>query len=134
MSFMGYYAELFATSLRTTTVNNVTHEAYQVNGNLKFHISNFRFAGPLFMGIGTFLAIVACVVVLETRDKVLEMMEERQWKDYKKKPNFYELIVVEMKKKEIEKYKGMHLSHVLQKIVFHYEKNEHCRWCRNLSQ
>ena len=107
MSFMGYYAELFATSLKETTVNNITHETHQINDNLKFHIGNFRFAGPLFMGIGTFLSIVACVVVLETRDKVLEMMEERQWKDYKKKPSFYELIVVEMKKREIEKYKGM---------------------------
>ncbi len=106
MSFMGYYAEVFATSFRSVTTYNETMEAYVVNQSLKYHISNFRFAGPLFMGVGTFLSIIACVVVLETRDKVLEMMEDRQWKNYKKRPNFYDLIVVEMKNKEIQKYKS----------------------------
>lgn len=107
MSFMGFYAEYFATSIRTNqTAENGTEQYLHIDSTLQYHISNFRYIGPLFMGVGTFLSIVACVIVLETRDKVLEMMEEKQWKAYKKKVDFYDLIVLEMKRKEIAAFTG----------------------------
>ncbi len=104
MSFMGYYAEFFATSIQTVTVNNTVHQTLHINSALKFHIQNFMYIGPLLMGVGTFLAIVACVIVLETRDKVLDMMEAKMWKN--KKADFYDLICLEMKRKEIEEFQG----------------------------
>ena len=106
MSFMGYYAEFFATKINTATVNDTIHQSLHIDAALKFHISNFMYVGPLFMGMGTFLAIVACVIVLETRDKVLDMMEAKQWKSYEKKADFYDLICLEMKKKEIQEFYG----------------------------
>ncbi len=118
MSFMGYYAEYFASSGETALIPsyNGTEEYLHINSALKFHISNFRYIGPLFMGLGTFLAIVACVIVLETRDKVLEMMEEKQWKKYKKKADFYDLIVLEMKRKEIAACKGKIYKNILEPV------------------
>ena len=102
MSFMGFYAEFFATSVQTSqSAANGTEKYLHIDPALRYHIANFRYIGPLLMGLGTFLAIVACVIVLETRDKVLEMMEEKQWKAYKKKVDFYDLIVLEMKRKQI---------------------------------
>ena len=68
------------------------------------------YIGPLLMGIGTFLAIVACVIVLETRDKVLDMMEAKQWKSYNKKADFYDLICLEMKEKEMGEFYGWYLG------------------------
>ncbi len=105
MSFMGYYAEYFATSTSKNPNRsfNETDEIVHVNTALRFHISNLRYIGPLFMGIGSFLTIVACVIVFETRDKVIQMMEGSQWKAYKKenRVDFYDLIVLEMKRKQI---------------------------------
>ena len=107
MSFMGFYAEYFATSIQTIqTAENGTEKYLHINTALRYHIANFMYIGPLLMGLGTFLAIVACVIVLETRDKVLEMMEEKQWKAYKKKVDFYDLIVLEMKRKQVAACRG----------------------------
>ena len=106
MSFMGYYAEFFSTKITTFNLNNTIHQSLHTDTALKFHINNFMYIGPLFMGIGTFLAIVACVIVLETRDKVLDMMEAKQWQSYQKKADFYDLICLELKKKEIEEFYG----------------------------
>ena len=110
MSFMGYYAEFFASRIKTMDVNSTVHQSVHIDSTLKFHISNFMYIGPLLMGIGTFLAIVACVIVLETRDKVLDMMEAKQWKSYNKKADFYDLICLEMKEKEIGEFNGWYLG------------------------
>ncbi len=82
------------------------HQSLHIDNSLKFHISNFMYIGPLLMGIGTFLAIVACVIVLETRDKVLDMMEAQQWKSNKNKADFYKLICLELRNKELGEYNG----------------------------
>ena len=66
------------------------------------------YAGPVVMSFGCFAVVFACVVVCETRDRVLETMDERVRRGLPARPpggidaNFYTL-VVEFRKRRVEK-------------------------------
>ena len=50
--------------------------------------------------IGAFGIILSCVVVCETRDKILELSKTSGDDLLKKRPNFYELILMELQRLE----------------------------------
>ena len=106
MCVVGYYSEYFATSETISTTVNGTDIVIIKDSTMQFHIRNLTFVGPIFMGIGAFIIVVACVVVFETRDKLLDIMEEQQRTAAKKRPDFYDLIVAQMKKKEEDILRG----------------------------
>ena len=106
MCVVGYFAEYFATTETVSNTSNGTDIVITKDSSMQFHIKNLTFVGPIFMGIGAFIIVVACVVVFETRDKVLDLMEEQQRTAAKKKPDFYDLIVAQMKKKEEDILRG----------------------------
>ena len=61
------------------------------------------YIGPVFMGVGCFVIVVACVVVCETRDRMIKLMEERDKEKRAKKarvikPNFYDLIIGQVRR------------------------------------
>ena len=66
------------------------------------------YAGPVVMSFGCFAVVFACVVVCETRDRVLETMDERVRRGLPARPpggidaDFYAL-VVEFRKRRVEK-------------------------------
>jgi len=66
------------------------------------------YAGPVVMSFGCFAVVFACVVVCETRDRVLETMEDRVRRGLPARPpggidaDFYAL-VVEFRKRRVEK-------------------------------
>ncbi len=104
VSFMGYHAKYFATTFtykgNHSRFGNETEDyEIHINTSLKGFMDNFMYVGPLLMGFGTLLAIFACVMILETRDRVLDLMEMKKWKSYQGKATFYDLIVLEMKRK-----------------------------------
>ena len=106
MCVVGYYAEYFATTKTVFNTTNGTEVFISRDTRMQFHIKNLTFVGPIFMGIGAFIIVVACVVVFETRDKVLDIMEEQKRTAAKKRPDFYDLIVAQMKKKEEDILRG----------------------------
>ena len=58
----------------------------------------FVYIGPVLMGIGCFLLVVATVIVCETRDKMLDIIDYRRRnpRDFmttEPKPDFYRLVV-----------------------------------------
>ena len=56
--------------------------------------------GPAVMAIGAFAIIFSCVLVCETRDNVLNLEEDERQTVMKTGPDFYELILGEMRRKE----------------------------------
>jgi len=68
------------------------------------------YAGPVVMSFGCFAVVFACVVVCETRDRVLETMEERVRRGLPARPpggiraDFYAL-VVEVRKRRVERHR-----------------------------
>ena len=66
------------------------------------------YAGPVVMSFGCFAVVFACVVVCETRDRVLETMEDRIRRGLPARPpggiqaDFYAL-VVEVRKRRVER-------------------------------
>ena len=65
------------------------------------HLGGLTFVGPVFMGFGCFIIVVACVVVCETRDKMLKLITEAEKKKQKvtTKPDFYDLVIKQFKNK-----------------------------------
>ena len=62
------------------------------------HFRLFVYIGPVLMGIGCFLLVVATVIVCETRDKMLDIIDYRRRnpRDFmttEPKPDFYRLVV-----------------------------------------
>jgi len=68
------------------------------------------YAGPIVMSFGCFAVVFACVVVCETRDRVLETMEDRVRRGLPARPpggiraDFYAL-VVEVRKRRVERHR-----------------------------
>ncbi|KAI6178475.1 hypothetical protein M3Y98_00504700 [Aphelenchoides besseyi] len=74
MTILGY----FDRDLTTTTVFNKTtgDEVLIVDASLRYKLTSFRYIGPVLMGIGTFLLIIACVIALESRDRHAQIIQE----------------------------------------------------------
>ncbi|KAI6241231.1 hypothetical protein M3Y99_00347000 [Aphelenchoides fujianensis] len=74
MTVLGY----FDRDLTTTSVFNSTtgEEVLIVDASLRYKLTSFRYIGPVLMGIGTFLLIIACVIALESRDRHAQIIQE----------------------------------------------------------
>ena len=59
------------------------------------------YLGPVLMGMGCFTVVVSCVVVCETRDKMVRIINENSRKNQKHttKPDFYDLVIRQYKDK-----------------------------------
>ena len=99
MSTVGYYADHYAT---TNTTNGTHITASSKNRSMYYHLTNLTFVGPIFMGIGCFVIVVACVVVLETRDKMVKDLLNNLAKPVPKKHTFYDKIIHQMKHSETQ--------------------------------
>lgn len=65
------------------------------------HMRGLTYIGPVLMGFGCFIIVVACVVVCETRDRMLKIIAqaEKQKKKVTTKPDFYDLVIKQFKDK-----------------------------------
>ncbi|MFH4977311.1 hypothetical protein AB6A40_004020 [Gnathostoma spinigerum] len=51
---------------------------------LKYQLKSLQYLGPILMGIGSFILIIACVITLESREKhaqVIQSESKKYWKD-----------------------------------------------------
>ena len=93
---VAYFADHFSSSVIIEHHHNTTVIVTNSNSTLKFFLHALSYIGPIIMGIGAFLVIMIVVVVCETRDKVLDLMQkQRKGKDVKKNPDLYKLIMEE---------------------------------------
>ena len=99
MCITGYYAANF-TSIQ---VSNQTHTWSEVDPIPYALMWNMTYVGPVLMGFGCFAMVIACVVVCETRDKMLRIMEndEKLGKKTTTKPDFYDLVIKKFKKEPV---------------------------------
>ena len=92
---------------------NVTDADGQLTSVLEVSVEipparGLAYAGPVVMSFGCFAVVFACVVVCETRDRVLETMDDRVRRGLPARPpggidaDFYAL-VVEFRKRRVEK-------------------------------
>lgn len=67
MTILGY----FDRDLTTTSIFNITtgDEILVVDLSLRYKLKMMQYIGPVLMGFGTFLLIIACVITLESRDR-----------------------------------------------------------------
>ena len=64
------------------------------------------YIGAPLMALGAFTMILSCVVVCETREKVLDLEKSERLQVMKAGPNFYDLILKELRAKEEARRKG----------------------------
>ncbi len=64
-------------------------------------LSYLIYVGPITMGFGCITIVIACVVVCETRDKMLRIMAEnkRRGRKTRTKPDFYDLVIKNFKRR-----------------------------------
>ncbi len=99
MCFVGYYeknSRLMANENVTTTITTSIPDPLSHNLADK-HMNNLTIVGPVLMGFGCFVVVVACVVVCEARDKVVAKLAEEERLQEKKTPDVYDKIVKKMK-------------------------------------
>ena len=106
MVITAYFAKFLYPKEVIKVQNNQTDSAIVNNFSFVLHLKSFSYIGPPFMAVGAFIMILTCVVVCETRDKVLDLMHGQRRSDMKKRPDFYELIMMEIKQREEDTLKG----------------------------
>lgn len=47
-----------------------------VDASLRYKLKSMQYVGPVLMGFGTFLLIIACVITLESRDRHAQIIQE----------------------------------------------------------
>ena len=103
MCAVGYYADFFSSE----ELNNGTHTWTERTDHGQYrNIRALAYAGPIFMGCGCFIMVVACVVICETRDKMIKIMEDQEKERKAKearvvKPNFYDLIIGQVRRERV---------------------------------
>lgn len=78
MSVVGYFSE----ALSEVIVYNKTHEEVTnvtVDPTRKVQFDSLAFIGPVVMGVGAFILMIACVMTLESRDKHAQACYGRYW-------------------------------------------------------
>ncbi|KAK2145787.1 hypothetical protein LSH36_657g00002 [Paralvinella palmiformis] len=91
MCVTGYYARNFT----TIELSNGTNTWYEIDRIRYALMWNMTYVGPILMGFGCFAIVIACVVVCETRDRMLKIIEqnEKLGKKTHTKPDFYDLVI-----------------------------------------
>ncbi|VDM79076.1 unnamed protein product [Strongylus vulgaris] len=72
MTVLGYFDKQF--SERTEVIDgtvSVYHDRV-----VQYQLKSMQYLGPILMGIGSFILIIACVVTLESRDKHAQVITE----------------------------------------------------------
>ncbi len=101
MVVLGYFADNLSIKHTPTIQGNGTSEIVVTRDSyIFFWISSLTYVGPLLMSVGTFCIVIACVVVMETRDKVLEIVDVRKRALVQKKPDLYDLVLAEIQRHE----------------------------------
>ncbi|CAD5210324.1 unnamed protein product [Bursaphelenchus xylophilus] len=74
MTILGY----FDRDLTTSTLYNMTtgDEIVVIDASLRYKLKSMQYVGPVLMGLGTFLLIIACVITLESRDRHAQIIQE----------------------------------------------------------
>ena len=114
MVVIGFFAQHFSAMillphLPTNNTQNQTDilisdpELQHVQGILK----SLCYFGPPAMAIGAFIIILSCVVVCETRDKVLDLGKDQRQEVMRSRPDFYDLILREIRRRGEDIKRGM---------------------------
>ncbi|CAB3407127.1 unnamed protein product [Caenorhabditis bovis] len=72
MTILGYFDKHF--SEKVEMINGTSTVTY--DKLIQFQLKSMQYLGPILMGIGSFLLIIACVVTLESRDKHAQIITE----------------------------------------------------------
>uniref|UniRef100_A0A0K0DBH7 FtsX-like permease family protein n=1 Tax=Angiostrongylus cantonensis TaxID=6313 RepID=A0A0K0DBH7_ANGCA len=65
MTVLGYFDKQFSERMEVVDGSIiVSHDRI-----VQYQLKSMQYLGPILMGIGTFILIIACVVTLESRDK-----------------------------------------------------------------
>ncbi|CAD5207099.1 unnamed protein product [Bursaphelenchus okinawaensis] len=74
MTVLGY----FDRDLTTSSIYNMTtgDEIVVIDASLRYKLKSMQYVGPVLMGLGTFLLIIACVITLESRDRHAQIIQE----------------------------------------------------------
>ncbi len=69
MCIAAFYAEHLSTYEihNPQPQNKTTSRVPKLDKSKNFHIRNLTYIGPIFMGVGAFIMVIACVIVFETR-------------------------------------------------------------------
>uniref|UniRef100_A0A1I7S925 Col_cuticle_N domain-containing protein n=1 Tax=Bursaphelenchus xylophilus TaxID=6326 RepID=A0A1I7S925_BURXY len=61
-----------------STLYNMTtgDEIVVIDASLRYKLKSMQYVGPVLMGLGTFLLIIACVITLESRDRHAQIIQE----------------------------------------------------------
>uniref|UniRef100_A0A914ECF8 Uncharacterized protein n=2 Tax=Acrobeloides nanus TaxID=290746 RepID=A0A914ECF8_9BILA len=87
MTIIGYFDKELSMkiSYNSTLNENVT----TINDTLRYPLKSMQYLGPVLMGFGSFLLIIACVITLESRDKHAQIIqyESNELRKTKKEAN-----------------------------------------------
>ena len=107
MCMAGYFPKYFNELETVETVKiigNTTHiilnDVIVNEPAISVQLRKFKYFGPMLMGLGIFIIVVTFVVVLEARDKIMEIRMEQEKSVRLMTPDFYDLIVSDMIRKE----------------------------------
>ncbi|CAD6184366.1 unnamed protein product [Caenorhabditis auriculariae] len=81
MAVLGYFDKHFAERVE---IVNGTEKMYH-DKLIQYQLKSMQYLGPILMGIGCFILIVACVVTLESRDKHAQIITEESIMSKKRK-------------------------------------------------
>ncbi len=107
MCMAGYFPKYF-NELETVETVKIIGNTTQIILNdvivnepaISIQLRKFKYFGPMLMGLGIFIIVVTFVVVLEARDKIMEIRMEQEKSVRLMTPDFYDLIVSDMIRKE----------------------------------
>ncbi|EFP02739.1 hypothetical protein CRE_28328 [Caenorhabditis remanei] len=72
MTVLGYFDKYFSEKIEIIDGNeHVTYDRM-----IQYQLKSMQYLGPILMGIGSFILIIACVVTLESRDKHAQIITE----------------------------------------------------------
>ncbi|PIO58757.1 hypothetical protein TELCIR_19800, partial [Teladorsagia circumcincta] len=72
MTVLGYFDKQFSERIEIIDGEvNVYHDRV-----VQYQLKSMQYLGPILMGIGSFILIIACVVTLESRDKHAQVITE----------------------------------------------------------
>lgn len=72
MTILGYFDKYFSEKIEVIDgTEQVSHDRM-----IQYQLKSMQYLGPILMGIGSFILIIACVVTLESRDKHAQIITE----------------------------------------------------------
>ncbi|CAI4229971.1 unnamed protein product [Auanema sp. JU1783] len=72
MTIIGYFDKHF--SQKVTVIEGI--ESYYYDKFIQYQLKSMQYLGPILMGVGAFILIIACVVTLESRDRHTQIISE----------------------------------------------------------